>query len=142
MTLGPQQGFWIQHRAPDTRTITLVGQTTEATERSETMRSGPFQIIGTTYLLPLVLADSNLWESGASGGDSIATGDRILRFNSVTQSYDAIAVLIDHTGTAYDGIWADALSFPNPSTLTLEPGVGYWFDNRAPATDFTWTYPE
>ena len=89
----------------------------------------------------MALSNSNLWESGASGGDRIDTGDRILRFDASTQTYDAIAVLIDGTNTGLDGAWADGFSFPNPSQLNLEPGQGYWFENRAPASAFPWTYP-
>jgi len=140
MRLDAHTGFWVQHRAADTRTVTIVGRVAEAGERLTPIHAGSYQIIGIAYLGSLALGSSNLRESGATGGDSIATGDRILRFDPISQSYDAIAVLIDNTGTAYDGVWADAQDFPTPSSLSLDPGVGYWYNNREPATSFTWVY--
>jgi hypothetical protein len=98
-------------------------------------------VIGSGALGPLVLGSSNLWESGASGGQSLDTGDRLLRFDAGSQVYDASAVLIDGSGSELDGTWADAATYPSPSAMTLDPGRGYWFQNRTPADPFYWSYP-
>lgn len=141
MTFGLHDGYWVLHRGADTRLVVTFGRAAGAAERSLAMIPGPYQLFGTALLEPLTLNQSNLWESGATGGDSIFTGDRILHFDAVTQSYASIAVLIDGTNTSLDGTWVDALAFPNPSQLQLEPGQGYWFHNQAPSNAFLWTYP-
>ena len=142
ITFNLHDGFWLQHRSDDELKVVVVGRTATAAERVVSINAGPYQIIGSGALGPLPLASSNLRESGASGGASLDTGDRILRFSPASQSYDAVAVLIDGTGTSYDGIWADGLSFPDPSGLALEPGWGYWFHNRTPTDPFYWSYPQ
>jgi hypothetical protein len=143
ITLNVHDGLWLQHRAADERRVVIFGRAATPTERTLPISAGPFQVIGSGVLGPLPLANTNLWESGASGGDSLDTGDRLLRFDAGSQSYDAIAVLIDGTGLALDGTWADAdpLVYPSPSAMTLDPGRGHWFHNRTPADPFFWSYP-
>lgn len=141
MALNLHNGFWVQHRAADVRQVVVFGRAATLVERVVEIASGPFQVIGSGEIGPLALGVSNLWESGASGGDSLDIGDRLLSFDADSQSYDAIAVLIDGTSTSLDGTWADGLDFPNPSAVELEPGWGYWFHNRAPAAPFVWSYP-
>jgi hypothetical protein len=141
ITLSLHDGFWLQHRSLDERHVLVVGRTATAAERLVSIHAGPYQIIGSGALGPLPLSDTGLWQSGASGGNSLDTGDRLLRFSPDLQSYDAVAVLIDGTGTGYDGAWADGHLFPSPSGLALEPGAGYWFHNRTPANPFYWSYP-
>ncbi len=141
ITFNLHDGFWLQHRSDVELKVVVVGRVATAAERMVPISAGPYQIIGSGALNPLPLDSSNLRESGASGGASLDTGDRILRYNPESQSYDAVAVLIDGTGTSYDGVWADGLSFPNPSGLAMQPGWGYWFHNRAPTSPFYWSYP-
>ena len=119
----------------------MFGRTATLAERVVQISGGQYQIIGSGEVGPIPVNASNLWQSGASGGNSLDTGDRLLRFDPVSQTYGAIAVLIDGTSTALDGTWTDGFDFPNPSTLELEPGRGYWFDNRLPAGPFAWNYP-
>lgn len=135
ITLELHAGFWLQHRFNDQRTVVALGRTATPAERGLAIGAGPYQIIGSGAVGPLPLADTNLWQSGANGGDSADTGDRLLRFGPDVQAYDAVAVLID------GGVWADGQNYPNPSALTLEPGRGYWFHNRTPNNPFYWNYP-
>ena len=80
-------------------------------------------------------------ESGASGGANVALGDRILKWNAATQTYDGLAVLIDGVGDpTYDGKWLDELNFPNESAMLITPGLGYFFVDRVPR-GFAWNYP-
>ncbi len=141
MTLNVHDGFWVQHRAPDERQVVIFGRPATSVERTVPISAGPFQVIGSGALGPLVLGSSNLWESGANGGQSLDTGDRLLRFDAGSQVYDASAVLIDGSGSELDGTWADAATYPSPSGMTLDPGRGYWFQNRTPADPFYWSYP-
>jgi hypothetical protein len=113
----------------------IFGRAATVAERSLGILAGPYQIIGSGFLSSLPVDASRLWESGASGGDSLDTGDQLLHFDAATQQYDAIAVLLT------DGTWADALNFPSASPLTLVAGQGYWFFNQTPADAFEWTYP-
>lgn len=142
MTFSLHDGFWVQHRAADQRQVVVFGRAATSTERVIAMSAGPYQVIGSGEMGPLALSASNLWETGASGGESLDTGDRLLRFDAATQSYDAISILIDGTGTDLDGTWADGgAAYPDPSTMRMEPGRGYWFHNRTPADPFFWSYP-
>lgn len=142
LALGVHGGFWVQHRAGDVRQVVAFGRAATPAERAVAIGGGPYQLLGSGVVGPLTLADSNLWQSGASGGQSVDSGDRLLRFAALSQDYAAIAVLIDGSGTGLDGTWADAAAFPAASAMTLEPGWGYWFHNRPPSVPFLWTYPK
>ena len=139
--LGAGQAFWIQNRH-GTQYVSLVGRVPYVAEQHFTFGGGAYAAFGTAYLLPFGLADSNLYESGASGGTDVTLGDRILQWNAATQTYDGLAVLIDGTGDpTYDGKWLDELNFPNESAMLITPGLGYFFANQAPS-GFGWSYPK
>ena len=138
--LGPGQAFWIQNRHT-TQYVSLVGRVPYVAEQRFTFGGGAYAAFGAAYLLPFGLADSNLRESGASGGANVALGDRILKWNATTQTYDELAVLIDGAlDPAYNGKWVDEQHMPNESTMLISPGSGYFFADRAPR-GFAWSYP-
>ena len=136
---GYAETHWIENRHA-TQYVSLLGGVPTSSDQEFTFVGGNYSTFGVAYLGSFGLADSNLYESGASGGPNVTLGDRIFKWNASSQSYDAYAILIDNTGLPqYDGKWLDELNLPNESTMLVEPGQGYWFEDRSPG-GFTWNY--
>lgn len=142
LTLGPDEGFVLQIRAGHPATyITIAGMVSEA-DRSIPIGIG-LNFVGTCFPVDVPLGDqassgdSNLWESGATGASNAFNADRVWKYNPSAQSGYDYAWLVDNVNPTYDGKW---YSGNNPTTMKLEPGLGYWMQVRDNHSPFTWDY--
>ena len=136
MELPPGRGFWIQSRNGE-QSVTFVGQVFD--DSSLVIEIGyPMQLVGSCYPDTVRLVDSELREDGATGRPSELTADRVWLWDESQRVYD-YAWLVDSVGPDFDGKWWDSDPWGETS-ITLRPGVGYWFQLRNET--FTWTYPK
>ena len=130
-------GFWVQNRQAFTQTLVFVGSVLEAAEHSVEIGEG-MQLIGSAYPVERTLYEATFAEDGAHGASSELYADRIWYWDESRQDYD-YAWLIDGVGSPYDGMWWDGDPW-GETTITLEPGVGYWYQRRG-VGPFLWTNP-
>jgi len=102
--------------------------------------------------VPLTLAQSNLFESGAFAGTtsiSGATGDKLLVFDDTTAAIDKAAVqsYYYYTGTSFGGpgwrLQGGGLTSIKNNTVVFQPGSGYNIRKQgtASASTVVWTLP-
>ncbi len=141
MSIEADEGFFLQIRAGHSATyITFVGQVSD-TDRSINLAVG-LNMVGTCFPITVALGDqgsddSNLWESGATGANNSFSADRIWTYNVAVQGEYDIAWLVDNVSPTYNGLWYTG---NNPTTMTLEPGKGYYIQIRSGHSGFTWDY--
>jgi hypothetical protein len=140
ITLGADQGAWLQIRSGHGNQIVYLLGEVSSTERNIPLSVG-MNLIGTCYPVSVPLGDklpidSNLWESGATGATNEGAADRVW---SWTGSNYQFHWLVDGVNSTVNGLW---YSGGTPSTLQLEPGKGYWVQIRPGHSGFTWVYPK
>jgi|GEM_PF-1519181 len=142
LTIGPDEGFILQIREGHSASyITFVGSVSNV-DRSIPVSVG-MNFIGTCFPVEVPLGDqastgdSNLWESGATGATNAFDADRVWKYNpSAPAGYD-FAWLVDGVNPTYNGKWYTG---NYPTTMKLQPGLGYWIQVREGHSGFTWTY--
>jgi hypothetical protein len=133
ITLDADQGAWLQIR-PGNGTVDLcfLGEIYDS-DRIIPIRTG-MNLIGTSYPVPVPLAETNLWESGLSGADNEGDADRIWSWDS---NHYEFSWLVDGVGEPHDGQWYMG---NDPVDSSLEPGRGYWLQRREGHPAFDWNY--
>jgi hypothetical protein len=89
---------------------------------------GPGMNLVSLPLTPDITAVQGVIGDQLTGASSELYADRIWVWDTDTQDYD-YAWLIDGVGPPYDGQWWDGDPW-GPSGITLEPGMGFWVQNR------------
>ena len=136
--LDPDRSFWLL-LSPDARDtlLTVTGKISTDPNRVLTLTQGP-NFVGTCYPVSVSLINSELAaDNVVVGARSSATADKMMQW--LRNRYD-VAWLVGNSGTAWDGTWFNE-SGSSPTSMTLNPGVGYilWIKNDNPSK--VWTYP-
>ncbi|MGB0387107.1 MAG: CARDB domain-containing protein [Ardenticatenaceae bacterium] len=136
LTLNPDLGFWVQNRSEVTQTLTLVGSLGHEV-RLVSMGSN-WQLVGSTFPESRTLNQLSL---SATGTDSPLTADRILTWDPVTQSYQS-SWYCSGPCEAWGPPWANNWLFNDfsSSTVAIQPGHAFWYQNRHDA--FMWNNPQ
>jgi hypothetical protein len=71
----------------------------------------------------------------AHGADNPGDADRVLAWDPVAQRYTIAWFCTAPWGEQYENRW---LTGYDPTPIQLEPGQGYWYQNRGGT--ITWTY--
>jgi hypothetical protein len=79
-------------------------------------------------LVPSSTAIQDVVGAQLTGASSELYADRIWTWDPANQDYD-YAWLISGIGPGYDGLWWDGDPW-GPSAMVLEPGMGFWVQNR------------
>lgn len=144
LPIRPDMGFILQIRAGHPATyITFVGKVSE-TDRYTNISTG-LNFVGTCFPVEVPLGDqasvgdSNLWESGITGGTNAFSSDKVWKYNAAVQARYDVAWLVDGIDPAHNGLW---YSGNVPSTIKLKPGYGYWIQIRSGHPSFVWHYPK
>ncbi len=66
-----------------------------------------------------------------TGSNSPLTSDQVIVWNADSQTYESFWK-VDGTGTSFDGKWYldDGEPTPTPAAIQLEPGSGFWIQNK------------
>lgn len=101
---------------------------------TQIVNSNGYTLVQSGFPLPIAMEDSQLVESGFTGGGNLRQSDWVLFFNPITQLFDILA-WYDSSAS----VWRDAAF--NASNRELNPGEAFiiWRKNRP--TDLVWTLP-
>lgn len=133
ITLDADQGAWVQIRSGNgPADIYLLGEVS-GMDRTIPVSVG-MNLIGSCYPVSVPLVDTNLWESGLTGGDNEGDADRIWSWAS---DHYEFFWLVDGVGEPYDGQWFKG---NDPVDRVLEPGKGYWLQVKDGHPAFMWNY--
>ncbi|MEE9463340.1 MAG: hypothetical protein V3V53_15995, partial [Bacteroidales bacterium] len=133
ITLGADQGAWVQIRPGyGPVDLYLLGEVS-TTNRTIPVNVG-MNLIGTSYPVPVLLTDNNLWESGLSGADNEGDADRIWSWDT---DHNEFFWLVDGVNEQFDGQW---FMGNDPVERSLEAGRGYWIERKEGRPTFDWNY--
>jgi Mg-chelatase subunit ChlD len=137
LTLSADEGAWVEIMPTHSgKNIYVIGEVA-TTDRATTIQEG-MNLVGSSYPQAVLLDNSGLWtadpSTGAVGADNSVAADRVWAWGGERFVY---AWLVDGTGTAADGKWYTGNS---ATTISLEPGKGYFVERRSGRGGFTWTY--
>ena len=137
MTIEPDKGYWI-HILPGHPNVNITITGAESAGNRTIAVSKGWNLVGSTFLDPVPLNYSGLFESGCTGGTSLSDADAVWGWTGNTWE---TAILINGTGNpTYDGKWFD--TGYQPTKMTLSPGRGYWIHVLDTHDGFTWDYPK
>jgi hypothetical protein len=139
MTLEADQGFWVQVRPGHGSTeLSFLGEV-PGSNRTIVLQEGMNLVSPSSPQGRPVgdqgVSDANLWESGVTGADNEGDADRIWSWSGTNYQFHW---LVDDVSPAYNGSW---YAGNNPSSLSIEPGRGYWVQIRQGHGTVHWTYP-
>lgn len=133
LTLGLDEGFWLNNRSGVTETLNFVGAL-GTDNRSVQIASG-WQILSYGFADYKYLDSAGLTEGGSDGP---LTANQVLAWNRDTQSYEAAWYCSGDVCESWGYPWANHWlrnDYAN-SDIALWPGHGYWYLNRG--APFTW----
>ncbi len=134
LALEPDTGFWIQNRSGITETLVLLGAVSES-DRSISVGQN-WRVLGSAFPAAKPLDNANL---PATGSDTPETADRVLYWDAETQDYRSAW----YCGGPICEAWGEPLANHwladdnSPTDIVLEPGHGFWYQNRHDA--FVWS---
>ena len=132
ITLGADEGVWIQNRAGGAETVTVAGPIA-MDDRSIDLVNG-WQLVGNAFPTARGLDDLGI---PAAGSDDPTTADRIFVWDAASQTYLPSAWFCNQDwGEEYKDHWLTGYS---QTTLQLLPGQAIWYQHRD--TGIEWIYP-
>jgi hypothetical protein len=135
LPLDANRGFVVTIRAGQGNQDLLLTGFVATNAQTQVVQNNGDTLAGSTYPVPVALADSGLIASGFVGGSSLATSDTLRFFNPATQLFDQ-TIWYDSSA----GVWRNADS--SIATRQLTPGEAFVIrrGNWA-AGSFTWANP-
>jgi hypothetical protein len=132
--LPADSGFWLQNRSGLTETLVIVGGVAEV-DRSVSIGTN-WQMLGSAFPFSKPL---NSAELPATGTDDPQTADQVFYWDAASQSYSSAWFCGGTNCESWGPPWANTwlANDYSPSTITLQPGGGFWYQDRH--TPYAWT---
>jgi hypothetical protein len=135
LLLDVNKGFIVTIRAGQGGHDLLLPGLVATNAQTQVVQNNGDTLAGSTFPVPVALADSGLIASGFVGGSSLATSDTLQFFNPATQLFDQ-TIWYDSSG----GTWRNADG--SAATRQLTPGEAFVIRRgNWPVGNFTWTNP-
>ena len=136
----PGEGFWIQNRGGELKTVVLVGEVPTAATIDVPVATG-LQIVHNPYPADIAITNSGL-TAVAKPGLVPSIADNIFVWNAAMGYYDMHYLKTDFVnGNVWRMVPGDPGLPEMDSDLVLEPGKAIWYSRKDAAFDWTVTKP-